>query len=153
VEFAPPDVPTHLLFPGVDFNQYQPQPADPVFRAQIGLQPDEKVLVFTGSNTFANEPEMRELYLAVTFLNQRGTRTRLVRTGFNSPRFLDGLSADVKRHVIDLGFIEKSRLPNLLALADVLVQPGHPGPFNDFRLPSKLPEFLASGKPVALPAT
>jgi hypothetical protein len=117
------------------------------------LPDDDRVIVFTGSNTFANEPEMRELYLAVALLNQRGIPTSLVRTGFNSPRFLDGLAPDVKRHVIDLGFIEKAKLPRLLALADVLVQPGHAGPFNDYRLPSKLPEFLASGRAVALPPT
>jgi hypothetical protein len=29
VEFAPPDTPTHLLFPGVDFSLYQPQSPDP----------------------------------------------------------------------------------------------------------------------------
>lgn len=160
-EFAPPDTPTHLLFPGVDFSLYHPfassnaseAAALTAFRTELGLRDDEKILVFTGSNTFANEPEMRELYLAVALLNQRGTPTRLVRTGFNSPRFLDGLSDDVKRHVLDLGFIEKAKLPQLLALADLLVQPGRPGPFNDYRLPSKLPEFLASGKPVALPPT
>src|SRR5206468_650411 len=77
----------------------------------------------------------------------------LVRTGFNSPAFLDGISADVKQHVLDLGFVEKAQLPKLLALADVLVQPGRAGPFNDYRLPSKLPEFLAMGKAVALPPT
>ncbi|MES2696866.1 MAG: glycosyltransferase, partial [Verrucomicrobiota bacterium] len=156
-EFAPPDTPTHLLFPGVDFNLYRPAPADgatlAAYRAELGLRDDEKVLVFTGSNTFANEPEMRELYLAVALLNQRGQPTRLVRTGFNSPRFLEGLPGDVKQHVLDLGFIAKERLPLLLALADVLVQPGRSGAFNDYRLPSKLPEFLASGKPVALPPT
>ncbi len=152
-EFAPPGLPTHLLFPGVDFNSYHPQPADPAYRAELGLRDDEKVIAFTGSNTFANEPEMRELYLAVALLNQRGTPTRLVRTGFNSPRFLASLSDDVQRHVLDLGFIAKAQLPRLLALADVLVQPGRPGPFNDYRLPSKLPEFLASGRPVALPPT
>jgi glycosyltransferase involved in cell wall biosynthesis len=59
----------------------------------------------------------------------------------------------VKRHVLDLGFIEKAKLPKLLALADVLVQPGRTGAFNDYRLPSKLPEFLAIGKPVALPTS
>ena len=152
-EFAPPGVPTHLLFPGVDFALYHPQAPDEPLRDEIGLRAGEKAIVFTGSNTFANEPEMRELYLAVALLNQRGTPTRLVRTGFNSPRFLDGLADDVKRHVLDLGFIEKAKLPRLLALANVLVQPGRPGPFNDYRLPSKLPEFLASGKPVALPPT
>ncbi len=150
-EFAPPDAPTHLLFPGVDFTVYQPQPADTAYRAELGLRENEKVIVFTGSNTFANESEMRDLYVAVALLNQGGTLTRLVRTGFNSPRFLESIPDDVKQHVLDLGFIEKGKLPQLLALADVLVQPGRPGPFNDYRLPSKLPEFLASGKPVALP--
>ncbi len=152
-EFAPPDTPTHLLFPGVDFTRYHPQPPDAAFRQAIGLREDEKVIAFTGSNTFANEPEMRELYLAVALLNQRGVATRLVRTGFNSPRFLAALADDVKRHVLDLGFIEKAKLPQLLALADVLVQPGRTGAFNDYRLPSKLPEFLASGRPVVLPPT
>jgi glycosyltransferase involved in cell wall biosynthesis len=41
----------------------------------------------------------------------------------------------------------------LLRAADVLVQPGSPGPFNDYRFPSKLPDFLASGHPVILPAS
>ncbi len=152
-EFAPAGTPAHLLFPGVDFSFYKPQPADAAFRQELGLHDNEKVIVFTGSNTFANEPEMRDLYLATTLLNQRGTPTRLVRTGFNSPKFLDDLAPEVKKHVLDLGFIEKAKLPKLLALADVLVQPGHAGPFNDYRLPSKLPEFFAIGKPIALPPT
>ena len=35
----------------------------------------------------------------------------------------------------------------------MLVQPGRPDAFNDYRFPSKLPEFLASGRPVMLPRT
>jgi glycosyltransferase involved in cell wall biosynthesis len=152
-DLVPAGTPTHLLFPGVDFTLYHPQEPNGEYRAELGLRPEEKVIVFTGSNTFANEPEMRDLYLAVALLNQRGTPTRLVRTGFNSPTFIEGLAEDVRRHALDLGFVEKAKLPQLLALADVLVQPGRSGPFNDFRLPSKLPEFCAMGKPVALPPT
>ncbi len=152
-EFVSPGVPTQLLPPGVDFSLYKPQPADATLRAELGLRENEKVLVFTGSNTFANEPEMRELYVAVALLNQRGTPTRLIRTGFNSPTFTDSLAFDHKKFVLDLGFVEKAKLPKLLALADVLVQPGGPGAFNDYRLPSKLPEFLAMGKAVVLPPT
>ena len=152
-EHVPSDVPTQLLPPPVDFNLYHPTAPDAALRAELGLRPEEKVLVFTGSNTFANEPEMRELYLAIALLNQRGTPTRLVRTGFNSPTFLASLAFDYQAFVLDLGFVAKSKLPGLLALADVLVQPGQPGPFNDYRLPSKLPEFLACGKPVVLPPT
>lgn len=152
-EFVPVGVPAQLLPPGVDFGLYHPQPPDCAWRAELGLRADEKVIVFTGSNTFANEPEMRELHLAVDLLNQRGIPTRLVRTGFNADRFLASLAEGVRQHVLDLGFIAKANLPRLLALADVLVQPGSAGPFNDYRLPSKLPEFLASGRPVALPPT
>ncbi len=152
-EQVPATVPTELLAPGVDGALYRPQAADPALRQELGLKEGERVIVFTGSNTFANEPEMRELYVAVRLLNQRGVPTRLVRTGFNSPHFLNGVPAELQAHVLDLGFVAKARLPGLLALADVLVQPGRTGPFNDYRLPSKLPEFLASGRPVVLPPT
>ncbi len=152
-EFVPAGVPFSVLEPGVDPQYLRPAAADPALRRELGLRDGERVVVFTGSNTFANEAEMLELYEAVRILNQRGTPTRLVRTGFNRPQFLEILTPELKAHVTDLGFIAKARLPRLLALADVLVQPGRPGPFNDYRLPSKLPEFLASGRPVVLPPT
>jgi glycosyltransferase involved in cell wall biosynthesis len=42
-------------------------------------------------------------------------------------------------------------IPALLSLADVLIQPGADNSFNEFRLPGKLPEFFAMGRPVILP--
>ncbi len=150
-EFVPAGVPASLLQPGVDPAYLKPFKADPELRRELGLAPGERVIVFTGSNTFANEPEMRDLYAAVLAINKGGTPTRLVRTGFNRPQFLEGLTSNLTAHVLDLGFIAKARLPRLLGIADVLVQPGRPGPFNDYRLPSKLPEFLSSGRPVILP--
>jgi glycosyltransferase involved in cell wall biosynthesis len=152
-DFVPPTVPVSLLQPGVDPSYVKPFKPDPQLRRELGLDPAEKVIVFTGSNTFANESEMRDLYLAVCELNKRGTPTRLVRTGFNRPQFLESLAPEHTAHVLDLGFIAKARLPRLVGIADVLVQPGRPGAFNDYRLPSKLPEFLASGRPVVLPPT
>jgi len=151
-KFVPAGPPVQLLPPGVDFTLYRPQPRDPALARELGLRSHEKILVYTGSRTFANEPEIRDLYAAVRLLNQQGRPTRLVRTGFNSPEFDRDFAAAFKDVVVDLGFVDKARLPGLLALADVLVQPGRPGPFNDCRLPSKLPEFLAMGKPVVLPA-
>jgi len=40
-----------------------------------------------------------------------------------------------------------------MALADIFVQPGVPDAFNDYRFPSKLPEFFTLGRPVVLPRT
>lgn len=150
--FAAHPAPVHLLEPGVDAALFHPQPPDPALRRELGLRADEKVVVFTGSVTFANVAEMRDLYRAVHQLNGAGVPTRLVRTGFTLPDFAAGLGFDPGPTVLELGFVPKERLPALLALADVLVQPGRPGPFNDLRLPSKLPEFLAMGRPVVLPA-
>ena len=152
-EFVPAGKPVHLLLPGVDFALYQPRSADPALRRNLGLRPEEKVIVFTGSVTFANAAEMRELYGAVKLLNAGGTPVRLIRTGFTLPEFMSTLGYDCSPWLIELGFVEKSRLPGLLALADVLVQPGSPGAFNDYRLPSKLPEYFSSGRPVVLSAT
>ena len=39
----------------------------------------------------------------------------------------------------------------VLRLADLFVQPGAPDAFNRARLPSKLPELFAAGRPVILP--
>jgi glycosyltransferase involved in cell wall biosynthesis len=152
-EIMPPGTPVHLLTPGVDFALYHPQPVDPRLRDELNLRPDERVIVYSGSLSFANESEIRDLYAAIRLLNQRGISTRLIRTGISSPEFSDGFAAGYKDIVVDLGFVEKARLPALLALADVLVQPGCTGAFNDYRFPSKVPEFLAAGKPVILPGT
>lgn len=149
---VPAGVPAHTLWPGVDLSFYAPRPPDPALARELGVRPFEKVIVYTGSRTFANEPEMRELYEAVRLLNRRGRPARLLHTGFSSPEFQAGFAAAFRDVAVELGFVDKARLPGLLALADVLVQPGHPGPFNDLRLPSKIPEFLAAGRPVVMPA-
>jgi hypothetical protein len=55
--------------------------------------------------------------------------------------------------VVDLGLLPRGDVRAVLAATDILVQPGRPDSFNDYRFPSKLPEFFASGKPVVLPHT
>jgi GT2 family glycosyltransferase/glycosyltransferase involved in cell wall biosynthesis len=150
-EFIPAEKPAHRLLPGIDFALYPALDPDPVLRASIGVGPQEKLIVFTGSTTFANLADVRALLVAVRLINGRGVPCRLVRTGINPPEFADELAAIAGPHAIDLGFIDKARLAPLLALADVLVQPGAADQFNDFRLPSKIPEFLCAGRPVVIP--
>lgn len=149
--FAPNDIPTLVLLPGINYNLTKQNFPTSTLKDTLGIHSSDKVIVFTGSNTFANESEMRDLYLAVGLLNQRKIPTKLIRTGFTAEKFKELLPDSINAHIIELGFVEKQKLPELLALADVLVQPGKSGPFNDFRLPSKVPEFLSTGKPVILP--
>jgi len=151
--FAPPGVPFALLHPGLDLDIFCPQAPDPLLRSELGLHPTDRVIVYPGGANLTNATELRTLYMAVALLNQRGHRVKLLRTGPSAPWFTNSLTTEERAHEMALGFVSRNLIPRLLALADMLVQPGSLGPFNDYRLPSKLPEFLASGRPVILPAT
>src|SRR5207247_1433648 len=86
-------------------------------------------------------------------LNRAGRRVKLVRLGRDYVRFVESELKSIERHVVRVPLQPRSEVPRYLRLADVLVQPGRPDEFNDYRLPSKLPEFFATGRPVVLPAT
>lgn len=152
--FVPDGLPSAGFWPGCDDAFFAR--ADPAGvaarRASLGVPPDCALLVYTGNIHRGNVADMQALYGAVARLNREGRAVRLLRTGENHApdRFVAG---DAAPDVVELGFRPRAELPGLLALADVLVQPGAPGAFNDFRFPSKLPEFLASGRPVVMTRT
>lgn len=152
-ELTPPETRTHLLLPGLE--ETAPLTPEEVATERAALQqsPNERLIVYTGSTTFANLPEVKCLTMAVRMLTEAGCPTRLIRTGHQPQEYRDALAQVGGSLVTDLGFVPKTRLPLLLATADVLVQPGAANDFNDFRLPSKLPEFLWAGRPTILPAT
>ncbi len=152
-EFVPESVPVITLWPGVDTHQFFPRAAKPGLGQALGIPPHTTVLCYTGNVHPANADEMRCLYLAVGLRNRAGQPTVLVRTGSNDCRFLGDDEDWAKQYAIELGRVDREKIPDILALADVLVQPGQSDAFNDYRFPSKLPEFLAMGKPVILPAT
>lgn len=151
-EFLAPETPRITLNPPVDFGFFAPRPPDPELRKKLGLAENEKVIVYHGSITSANRADLRRLFLAVNLLNRDGIPTRLIRAGYNDPDFAGLFGYDLQEQVIDLGYL-RQELPDLIALADVLVQPGCDDPFNRYRLPSKIPEFLACGRPTIIPAT
>jgi glycosyltransferase involved in cell wall biosynthesis len=152
-EFNVGQRPHRLAPPGVDHDRFRPDLPPAVSREQLGLRPDDFVLVYHGIGHWANLRELFSLYLAVKLLRRRGRPVRLVRLGETrlggvDPRALQALRAGEP----DLGEVPWREIPGYLALADAYVQPGAPGDFNRYRLPSKLPEFLAMGRPVVLPA-
>lgn len=117
-------------------------------REQLGLAPDLKVLAYPGNFHFANAHAMQKLYLALAKLAEWGHAVRLIRCGDEYGDISPEARAARERHVIQAGRIKISALPPLIDAADILVRPGVPGPFDDCRFPSKLPFFLASGRPV-----
>lgn len=152
-EFVPDRIPTATLWPGVDFEQFFPRPANANLVKELGIAEGSTVICYTGNVHSVNFAEVRGLYLAVGKRNLQHKPTVLVRTGINDFEILHADEAWIRQHTIELGFVDRSMIADLLALADVLVQPGESDRFNDYRFPSKIPEFLAMGKPVILPAT
>ena len=156
-ETLPAGLPTLVLEPGVDLEGLA-APLPPHRRATLlrafGAPEDAAVIVYPGNVHRANAGEMAELYRAVGRLRDAGRRVVLIKTGKDDVGMAAVLGfAPAEAGVIEVGLVERSLLTQLVKCADLFVQPGAPGLFNDYRLPSKLPEFMAIGRPIILPRT
>lgn len=154
LEFIPEKKESNLVLrPIIDLNRFNPRVEGAVVRTKLGIASDQFVLCYIGSVHGINAPEVKSLYLAVYLANRAGLPVTLIRGGRNVVDFPGQEARSLNDAVIDLGLVEMDDVPGLLAAADMLVQPGRVDRFNQYRLPSKIPEFLAMGKPVALPET
>ena len=151
LEFKPPNLPGVVIWPGFDEDLPWGMACDQPYRRSLGIGDDEYVVTYTGNMHAASCAEIRSLYLAVALVNRHGTRLRLVRTGQDYAALSDIGEELLRANAVELGLQDRSVLPRLLSIADVLVQPGQADAFNRYRFPSKLPEFLASKRPVVLP--
>ena len=151
-ELVPGGVPTLELWPSAEETFLRPWRRSDLMRRRLGVAKNSAVVVYTGNVHEANSHEVRSLYLATAILNREGFPITLVRTGRDYSSFLGPDETWARQHSIELGYVARTELPMLLAQADILVQPGVASRFNDFRFPSKLPEFLSAGKPVIVPA-
>jgi glycosyltransferase involved in cell wall biosynthesis len=144
--------PSHLMRPGVDTERFAPDHQPATTRERLGIDPDAFLLVYQGAMHHANQREVFSLYLAVALLQRRGHRVKLLRLGEDwAPGIDPSYGALRDRGAVELGAVPWREVPGYLALADAFVQPGAPDEFNRYRLPSKLPEFLAMGRPTVLP--
>jgi len=149
--FVPAEIPQLVLWPAADEKLFYPRPRDAALLERLGIAEGTVVLCYTGNVHSANARDVRSLYLAAAILDREGIPTRLVRTGRDFCPFL-GPDEEWGRWIsIELGRIPYREIPAILALADVLVQPGADNTFNEYRLPGKLPEFFAMGRPVIVP--
>lgn len=153
-EFCPTHILSEVIWAGYQEDLQWNMPVDLELKRSLGIGKHEFVIAYTGNAHRINRTEMAELYQAIETLYRRGISVKLIRTGTDYISFLNRKQkAFQKKYCIDLGYLPRNDLPALLSIADVLVQPGKPDAFNNYRFPSKLPEYLASGKPVILPKT
>jgi len=149
---VPPWVHCETVMPCVDLEFFAPRKVDPLLREKYGIKQNEKIIVYPGGMNGFTKPLIKSLCEAVHLINNKGFPCKLLRTGPFKLDFTKTLPKGSADKILDLGLLPREELPNLLSLADVLVQPGKVDPFEDLRLPCKLPEFLAMGRPVVMPS-
>jgi len=153
LEFQPDGLPSEVVWPAFEADLFTADPPDPELRRRLGIADGEAVVVYPGNAHPSNVSELRSLYLAVAAVNRSGRPLRLVRLGRDYAEVLAPELRAIEQYVVRVPLQPRAEVPRFLRLADVLVQPGRPGAFNDYRFPAKLPEFFATGRPVVLPPT
>ena len=143
------DLPCMTLLPLVDERIFFPRPLNQSLRKEYGIRDDQIVIAHSGAMDDSGHKEMNELYQAVALLNSLNYHAVLLRCG------IDERAADndlpVTEHVIFPGTITHSQIPDILAAADIFVQPGKGCHNSDARIHSALIEFFSIGRPVILP--
>jgi GT2 family glycosyltransferase/glycosyltransferase involved in cell wall biosynthesis len=148
---VPPWVRCQTVMIGVDLELFSPRTADPVLRSRYGIEANEHVIAYHGGLDNFKRSALETLCRAVCLINEKGVPCKLVRTGVRRLDFVDQFAEKDRSKIIDLGLVPRSELPDILALADLFVQPGNIDDFEDLRLPGKVPEFLAMARPVLMP--
>lgn len=148
---VPPWVHCETVMIGVDVELFSPRPPSPLLRKRYNLADHERVIVYHGGLDSFKTSAIEALCKAVGIVNRQGIACRLLRTGPQPLAFLKQFPEQSASAISDLGVLPKHELPDLLALAEVFVQPGFIDAFEDLRLPGKVPEFLAMGRPVIMP--
>jgi glycosyltransferase involved in cell wall biosynthesis len=152
-ELLPPGKPARVIWPAATAAFFE-RPIPWELRTALGWERTHTVLFYHGNLHPTNRDELAALYEAVVELNATGTPTTLLRAGRDVCALPGDLGERAAPHVVALGRIGRhEHLAPLMALADFFVQPGEPDTFNDYRFPSKLPEFFSLGRPVILPRT
>jgi glycosyltransferase involved in cell wall biosynthesis len=153
-EIIPGDKPVELAWPSTDERKFHPRPIDPALRQELGIKPGHTVLAYHGNVHQANFREVRSLYLAVALLNREGWPATLLRMGRDHIEVDPLFRRWAAEHTRTIGFVpDRARLAELLSQADLFVQPGLCDVFNQYRFPSKVPDFFALARPVVLPRT
>lgn len=153
-EFVPENTPKMTFWPACEESFFTiPQERQYAIRKDLGINDNTYILVYPGAVHANNVGTFLQLLYAIEALHKKGYSIKLLRTGieynYRNKKVLDIYN----QHVLYCGTLEANMLPSFISLADILVQPGCPGTFDDYRFPSKIPFFLASARPVILPNT
>ncbi|HOE26698.1 MAG TPA: glycosyltransferase [bacterium] len=140
-----------VLYPGVDLDKFHPGAAPAPVRERFGLS-GRKLVVYSGSVALYHDFDI--LLRAIAIVVRKDPSVCLLQFGRfawteeRTQALINELG--IRDHVVLGGEVPHREIPAHLAAADVLVHPARFNDFNTYRLPSKIPEYLAMGKPAVI---
>lgn len=143
-----PNKPVHLLYPGTDLDRFHPSVDGQPVRHMFGLL-NRQVIMYTG---ILDPVLFRPMLEALRLLVDRHPNAVLVHVGpalaeVEISNQIDRLG--LREHVRCIGSRNHREMHRFMAAADVLLQYSWYDPqVDEYRLPAKIPEYLAMGKPV-----
>lgn len=148
IELSGRTLPTEVHVPPIDLSHFE-RPVDGDLRAQVGLSPSNRVVLYMGSffsfsgldtviegmvEQFAKYPELRLVLVGGGEIDEK----------------LRSLARDlgVADKVIFTGVVPYAKLPEYLKLADVAINPFRQELLTHVALPHKVLQYMAAGIPV-----
>jgi glycosyltransferase involved in cell wall biosynthesis len=147
---VPAGTPTYVLEPGIDCSVFAPRLGEEERherRERLGFSKTTILIVYPGNVHEAIQRDIFSLYTAIRLFRAEGLDVQMLRTGMWESVSRTSTSYRLAEGVKHLGCVPRAEIPILLDLADIYIWPGWLNPFNASRLPSKLLEFLAMGRP------
>jgi glycosyltransferase involved in cell wall biosynthesis len=147
-ELVPPGKRWLEIPPLVDASLFQAGARDGALAEELGVLPSDRVIGYYGNDHGANVSDTRELYEVVNEVMSLRENVKFIRAGLVDEARYEGLDFRKTPRCRELGFVNHDRMPDLMRMADIFIQPGANDAFNHHRLPAKVPEFLLMAKPL-----
>jgi glycosyltransferase involved in cell wall biosynthesis len=138
----------HRLGVGAADNVIEPIPKDQA-RAELGIAVDQHVLVHSGRSTFDQDHAMA-VCQHILELDQLSSVLLL---GGDSASGRETVSKNLQDRVHDLGYLSQDQMRIALGACDAVLLPMRNRGFNQARLPNRVGDAAAAGRPIATNST
>jgi len=131
---------------GVDFDVYPVVLEKAACRRELGFSQEDKILIFAGVDADFDLPLVMGAFARVV---EQYPETRLMLTGKSNPEMLSlAREYGIADRIISTGYVPFDRFPTYLGCADVFLLPFPNTVYNVGRWPSKVCDYMASGRPI-----
>jgi len=113
-------------------------------KGELGLK-EEKIIIFLGSPK--PHKGIEDLFYALKYLKRKDVKLLIIGAANEYPS-KDQLAEDIAPFVIITGMIPFTRIPEYLAVSDIVVIPQRNVPFSMGQVPAKLFDAMAMAKPI-----